>query len=210
MNMHQQRKNDIEKHINEELILQKELEDDLRLAQEPQQKTKFKKQIKEVKSRISEYKTELDSLSDHPQKQESLVSAMTTLTFRELDMVTQGILCMPISAEVNYTVLPPVPKMLKNELTGVAQSRLMTGVIQARMVGNFVENMVNIIPDFPERLKAGFVKEYQRLQATGLKGNALLDALHEFSCNSSSDYDLQAAGLAVLYYLFEKCEVFER
>ncbi|MHC0064705.1 hypothetical protein ACWATR_17695 [Nostoc sp. UIC 10890] len=49
MNMHQQRKNDIEKHINEELILQKELEDDLRLAQEPQQKTKFKKQIKEEK-----------------------------------------------------------------------------------------------------------------------------------------------------------------
>ncbi|MEH2285450.1 MAG: hypothetical protein V7K90_29735 [Nostoc sp.] len=208
--MHQQRKNDIEKHINEELILQKDLEEDLRLAQEPQQKNKFKKQIKEVKTRISEYQIELGSLFENQQKQESLVSAMTTLTFRELDMVTSGILCMPISAEANYTVLPPVTKMLKNELTGVAQSRLMTGVIQARMVGNFVENMVNIIPDFPERLKAGFVKEYQRLQAAGLKGNALLDALHEFSCNRSSDYDLQAAGLAVLYYLFEKCEVFER
>ncbi|MEH2261788.1 MAG: hypothetical protein V7K59_02700 [Nostoc sp.] len=115
--MHQQRKNDIEKHINEELILQKDLEEDLRLAQEPQQKNKFKKQIKEVKVRISEYQTELGSLFDNQQKQESLVSAMTTLTFRELDMVTSGILCMPISAEANYTVLPPVTKMLKNELT---------------------------------------------------------------------------------------------
>ncbi|WP_334887219.1 hypothetical protein [Nostoc sp.] len=117
MDMHQQRKNDIEKHINEELILQKDLEEDLRLAQEPQQKNKFKKQIKEVKVRISEYQTELGSLFDNQQKQESLVSAMTTLTFRELDMVTSGILCMPISAEANYTVLPPVTKMLKNELT---------------------------------------------------------------------------------------------
>ena len=100
--------------------------------------------------------------------------------------------------------------MLKNQLNRDAQSRLMTGVIQARMVSSFVENMVNVIPDFPERLKAGFVREYQRLRATGLEGNDLLNALHTFSCNRSSDYDLQAAGLAVLYYLFEKCEVFER
>ncbi|MFM6266250.1 MAG: hypothetical protein ACKPFA_07035, partial [Dolichospermum sp.] len=63
---------------------------------------------------------------------------------------------------------------------------------------------------FPDQLKAGFTQEYQRLRAAGLTGNALLDALHEFSCNHSTDYDLQAAGLAVLYYFFEKCEVFER
>lgn len=135
---------------------------------------------------------------------------MTTITFRELDMVTQGILCMPIPADPNFVVLPPREKMLKNEFTGVAQVKLMTGVILAKMVSSFVENMVNVIPDFPERLKAGFVKEYQKLRAKGLRGNALLDALHEFSCNCSSDDHLRAAGLAVLYYLFEKCEVFER
>ncbi|MFM6075113.1 MAG: hypothetical protein ACKPEQ_41340 [Dolichospermum sp.] len=86
----------------------------------------------------------------------------------------------------------------------------MRGVVHARMVGKFVENMVNVIPDFPERLKAGFLEEYQKLRAGGLSGNALLEALHEFSCNHSSDYDLREAGLAVLYYFFEKCEVFER
>jgi hypothetical protein len=208
--LHQQRKNDLEEHIEEELKLQKKLEDELRLAQEPQQKEKLKKQIEEFKNRISTYSSELNSLHASKQEQETLVHAMTAITFRELYMVTQGILCMPIPTEPNFFVLPPVEKMLKNELTGVAQSRLMTGVIQARMVSSFVENMVNVIPDFPERLKAGFVREYQRLRATGLKGNALLNALHEFSCSRSPDYDLQAAGLAVLYYLFEKCEVFER
>lgn len=210
MEQHQQRKNDLEEHIEEELKLQKKLEDELRLAQEPQQKEKLKKQIKEFKNRISTYNSELDSLYRSKQEQETLVHAMTAITFRELDMVTQGILCMPISTEPNFFVLPPVEKMLKNELSGVAQSRLMTGVIQARMVSSFVENMINVIPDFPERLKAGFVREYQRLRAAGLKGNVLLNALHEFSCSRSPDYDLQAAGLAVLYYLFEKCEVFER
>lgn len=206
----EQRKSDLEENIDEELKLQKELEDELRLAQDPPQKRKLKKQINEVKNRVNEYRNELDSLSKNKHEQESLVNAMTTITFRELEMVTQGILCMPISAETNFIVLPPIEKMLKNDLTGVAQSRLMTGVIQARMVSRFVENMINIIPDFPERLKAGFVKEYCRLREEGLKGNTLLDALHEFSCNCSTDYDLRAAGLAVLYYLFEKCEVFER
>jgi len=45
-----QRKKDLDEHIQEELTLQKQLEEDLRLAQDPQQKTKLKKQIKEVKS----------------------------------------------------------------------------------------------------------------------------------------------------------------
>jgi len=207
---HHQRKQDLQENIKSQLTLQKELEEALHLAEDPKQKTKLKKEIREVKSRITDYKNELSSLEPSPQEQASLVSAMTNITFKELDIVTLGIICMPLPSDPNFFVLPPVEKMLKNQLNGVAQSRLMTGVIQARMVSDFVENMVNVIPDFPERLKAGFVTEYQRLRATGLEGNDLFNALHIFSCNCSSDYDLQAAGLAVLYYLFEKCEVFER
>lgn len=210
MDLHQQRKNDLEEFIKKDLNLQKQLEDDLRLAQEPQQKEKLNKQIEEIKTRIATYEGEIGSLHGSKQKQESLVNAMTAITFRELQMVTQGILCMPIPAETNYVVLPPVKKMLKNQLTGTAQSRLMTGVIQARMVGSFVENMINIIPDYPERIKAALVIEYRKLRAEGLEGNALFEALHKFSCGHSLDYDLQAAGLAVLYYFFEKCEIFER
>lgn len=208
--MHHQRKNDLEEHIQEELKLQKELEDELRLAQDPQQKGKLEKTIKEVKTRITDYQNELNNLIDSKQNEDHLINAMTNITFSELDMVTKGIISMPIPSDPNFLVTPPMQKMLKNQLTGVAQSRLMTGVIQARMVSSFVENMVNVIPDFPERLKAGFVSEYQRLRLIGLEGNALLDALHKFSSNHSLNYDLQAAGLAVLYYLFEKCEVFER
>ncbi|MEG4323126.1 MULTISPECIES: hypothetical protein [unclassified Microcoleus] len=210
MESHQQRKHDLQEHIKEELTLQKQFEDDLRDAQDPQHKNKLQKQIQEVKSRVTNYQSELDSLCKSQQEQNSLVSAMTNITFRELDMVTKGIICMPIPSDANFLVITPVEKMLKNQLTGVAQSRLMTGVIQAKMVNSFVNNMVNVIPDFPEKLTAGFVREYERLQSKGLEGNALFNALHKFSCNCSSDYDLQAAGLAVLYYLFEKCEVFER
>ncbi|MBE9119357.1 hypothetical protein IQ269_00685 [Tychonema sp. LEGE 07199] len=210
MEPHHQRKNDLEENIKEEYKLLKQLEEGLRLASEPQQKTKFNKDIEEVKSRVGNYNVELNSLGQSQQDKNSLVRAMTNITFKELDIVTQGIICMSIPSDTNFSVTPPLEKMFNNQLTGAAQSRLMTGVIQAKMVSNFVDNMVNVIPDFPERLKVGFVTEYQRLQGIGLEGNALFNALHEFSCHHSSDYDLKAAGLAVLYYLFEKCEVFER
>jgi hypothetical protein len=65
-------------------------------------------------------------------------------------------------------------------------------------------------PDFPEKLKSGFLAEYQRLCTAGMTGDALFESLHKFSCGNSSDFRKAAAGLAVLSYLFEKCEVFER
>lgn len=206
----EKRKRDLEENIDNELTLQKELEDDLRLASDTQEKGKLKKKIKEVKNRINEYRDELNSLYKNKREQESLVSAMTNITFRELQMVTDAILCMSIPTESNFIVLAPIDKMLKNELTKDAPFKLMTGAIQAKMVGLFVETNIMTMPCFAEELKAGFVREYQRLRKAGLKGNDLLDALHKFSCHHSTDYALQAAGLAVLYYLFERCEVFER
>lgn len=205
-----QRKIDLEENLKEDYKLLKQYEDELRFAGDAKQKGNINKQIEEINSRINKQKQELLCLSNAQKEQDLLDNAILNITFKELDMVTHGILRMPIQVEENYHIIPVFTKISRNEITGVAQSRLMRGVVHARMVGKFVENMVNVIPDFPERLKAGFVEESQKLRAGGLSGNALLEALHEFSCNHSSDYDLREAGLAVLYYFFEKCEVFER
>jgi len=207
---HQQREEDLNEHIKKELDFLKELEDKKRYENDIGEKKKLEQQIKERKDSIDNYQSELNSLANSIREQESLTMAMTNITFRELDMVTDGILSMPPPIETNYNIIPLTEKMLKNQLTGMAQKRLMTGVIQAKMVGNYVEHTVKLIPDFAEKLKAGLAKEYQRLREIGLKGNDLLYALHEFSCNNSQDYDLRAAGLAVIYYFFEKCELFER
>jgi hypothetical protein len=207
---YQQRKYDLEEHIKEEFKLLKEYEIEWRWAEDPQQKQKLKKRIQEVKDRVNDFNVEFESLSQSQHNQYSLVSAMTNITFTELDTVTKGIIGMPIPPDINFSLTNPLEKMFNNQITEPAKSRLMTGLIKSTMVSQFVDNMVNVNPDFPERLKVGFVTEYKRLQAIGLEGNALFYALDEFSCNGSSDYDLKAAGLAVLYYLFEKCEVFER
>jgi hypothetical protein len=207
---YQQREQDLKEHIKTDLEYLKELEDRKRYENDIGEKRKLEQKIKEQKNSINNYKDELDSLYKGKREQEYLIVAMANITFYELDSVTQGILHMSLPAEENYSILPLKEKMVKNKLTCAAQQILMTGVIQAKLVSHFVENMLNVMPDFAEKLKAGFFKEYIKFQTNGLKGDDLLYALHEFSCNNSQDYNLRAAGLAVIYYFFEKCELFER
>jgi hypothetical protein len=76
-------------------------------------------------------------------------------------------------------------------------------------VEQFVQSVARLDSHFPERLKTGFVTRYNDFLANGVSGDALFEALHDFASCSSSNFDRQGAGLGVLCYLFQKCEVFE-
>ena len=83
------------------------------------------------------------------------------------------------------------------------------GLTQAKHVAEFIGNS----PDahFGDRLKEGFVSEYKRLlNEDGLKGDDLFSALLDFASAGKGEFRIRAAGLGVLVYLFEKCEVFEK
>ncbi len=97
---------------------------------------------------------------------------------------------------------PKEEREVGNELT--------MGLGKVREVGDYVEQMDPILPDFAERLKAGFIAEYRTQRASGVEGDALFEALRRFAAGRRPDFRYQAAGLAVLVYLFEKCEVFEQ
>ena len=64
--------------------------------------------------------------------------------------------------------------------------------------------------DFPEKLKAGFSSEYDRLKVLGYAGDVLFFSLFEFAGGKHSEHIKRAAALAVLAYLFQICEVFEK
>lgn len=55
-----------------------------------------------------------------------------------------------------------------------------------------------------------FVNEYNRLFMSGVSGNDLFFSFLKFASGNSQDFTQQAAGLTVLTYFFEKCEVFEK
>lgn len=99
--------------------------------------------------------------------------------------------------------------MRKNGLTDKVRLKLTLGLSVFNEVEGFVQSVTRLDPHFPERLKTGFVTRYNDFLAKGISGDALFTALHDFSSSSSSNFDRQGAGLGVLCYLFQKCEVFE-
>ncbi len=134
---------------------------------------------------------------------------VVNVTFAELNVVTKYLISGQSMPSDDFTVIPPKDKIKKNNLSGSIEALINMGSIQANQVGDYIGKSPDI--DFGERLKQGFVMKYEQLKnAEELEGDNLFMALLDFSSGGSNNFKQKAAGLAVLVYLFEKCEVFEK
>lgn len=141
---------------------------------------------------------------------EQLALEMPSVSFAELEILTQGILNAPEVAPEEFVTLAPPEKMAKNGLTERIRFELTMGLSKVREVSRFFTSVSVADAAFPEKLKAGFVNEYRRLKMEDIEGDALFEALRDFASLGSREFRDQAAGLAVLAFLFESCKVFER
>jgi hypothetical protein len=136
-----------------------------------------------------------------------LKEEMTNVTFIELEMVAKALLTVEHPATDSYMLTPPREKMDRNDLKQT-RSLVTLGLANAKVVERFVQAFSAIHADYVDQLKAGFLREYNARFSEGLRGDALFEAVRQFSSSGSGEFVRQAAGLSVLVYLFEKCEVF--
>ena len=52
--------------------------------------------------------------------------------------------------------------------------------------------------------------KYQDLKSQGLDNEEIFSELWDFASGKKSEFSYRAAGLGILTYFFEKCEVFEK
>jgi hypothetical protein len=135
--------------------------------------------------------------------------AMLGVGFHELEIVCRGILGSAGQPSDPTIPTPPIKKMEKNGLTERLRFKMSIGLSKFPEVENYVSGISRLDPPFPERLKAGFIKSYNEFLEQDFKGDSLFEAMVEFANGGSGNFDRKAAGLAVLCYLFHKCEVFE-
>ena len=140
---------------------------------------------------------------------ERLMEEMPDVNFAELEVVSAALVNNPGTITRELTLTDPAEKMERNGLTQSVLMEIQMGMVKAREVQQFLVEMAKLDDEFPERLRAGFVRRYQEHLAEGVEGDALFVALRSFAAGDGS-FRKQAAGLAVLVYLFETCEVFER
>ena len=139
-----------------------------------------------------------------------LAREMQSITFAELETITQALVNNGPTPSDSLTVIPPQAKMNRNGLTAQTGTLLNIGLLQSKQVQRFVEQMSGIDRTFVARLRSGFANEYQRNIQDGLAGDSLFEAMRMFSSQGKTHIRFQSAGLAVLVYLFERCEVFEQ
>lgn len=141
--------------------------------------------------------------------QSRLEQATPGVGYAELQVVCDALLEVAGQPSDQFIPTPPGEKMRKNGLTDKLLLKLQLGLSLFGEVDCFIQGYARLNPHFPESLKAGFIKRYGEFLEKGIRGDALFEALHDFASVGSSNFERQAAGLGVLCYLFQKCEVFE-
>lgn len=150
--------------------------------------------------------------AEHEKKvRDAVIEALAGVGFPELEEATEWILHIQPSQPVqDFSLIPPEDKLKKNDLSALSRITIQMGLAVAREVHSYVESVSQTVSDFPDRLKAGFLEEYYRLKREGHSGDDLFDLMCQFAQRGFDDQARRSAGLAVLIYLFEACEVFEK
>ncbi len=134
---------------------------------------------------------------------------MPGIGFPELEIVCRGILGTASQPSDPTIPTAPAKKLDKNGLTERVRFKLSLGLSKFPEVEQYVSGISRLDPHFPERLKAGFVERYNGFLNQVFTGDSLFESLLEFASAGSANFERKAAGLAVLCYLFHKCEVFD-
>ncbi|MBD3352910.1 MAG: hypothetical protein GF364_15620 [Candidatus Lokiarchaeota archaeon] len=140
---------------------------------------------------------------------DSTKKEVINVSFVELNTITKYLVSGQSNVIESYTIITPKDKINKNGLSDEVESLITMAMTRVNQVSDFIDKCPDI--DFGKNLKQGFVHEYNKLKnEAGLIGDDLFYALLNFASGKSNDFKEKAAGLTVLVYLFEKCEVFEK
>lgn len=142
---------------------------------------------------------------------EQLERSNLKVSFVELEMVTRALLQNPnILPSEDFSVITPLEKMNKNNLSENILKYVNMGMLHAPQVDSYVRHEALINRQYPEQLKAGFLATYNRLTQAGILGDELFHRMWDFAAQHSKDFDRKMTALAVLIYLFQICEIFEK
>jgi hypothetical protein len=104
---------------------------------------------------------------------------------------------------------PPTSDKIKaNQLSSDSETMLLAGMRKSKSVEGFLRNFHDVT--LGDRVASTFKSEYSRLKSDGLGPDAIFAALWRFAGGTArGSVSDESAVLAVLAYLFERCEIFE-
>lgn len=156
--------------------------------------------------------SELQALKESHEKQvrQAMEEAFADVAFPELQTAVSWVSKQTPAGNGSFDLTAPDEKIKKNELSNGARHIIAAGLTSRATVAAYVEAEAQLDSDFPERLKAGFLEQYYGLRKQGHKGDELFELMCDFAQRGMRRQTDRTAGIAVLIYLFEICDVFEK
>jgi hypothetical protein len=148
--------------------------------------------------------------SHEQQVRRAMEEAFADVAFPELQNAVSWVTNQAPTPNGSFELTAPDEKIKKNALSNGARHIIAAGLTSRPTVADYVEAEAQLDPDFPERLKAGFLEKYYALRKKGHKGDELFDLMCDFAQHGMRRQADKVAGIAVLIYLFEICDVFEK
>ena len=167
---------------------------------------------KKIDTDIDKYS--VDFLFDLKYKHEmwvmqELESGMINYTFKELEVLANHILDVGsrVQGTMSFDILKIEDKIKKNTLEEV-QGYITTGLMNSKLIVDFINKHPS--PSFSRKLNSIMVSEYQILKKEGKDSLTIFDELWDLTSGNRTDFKYRSAGLSILAYFFEECEVFEK
>lgn len=110
--------------------------------------------------------------------------------------------------EGTLEVITPYEKIQKNSLSSDIENLLKMGLIRQNQLEEYLNK--NLDSTFASRLRNLFVEEYNRLKGEDLSSDEIFYKILEFASGNNSEFPRQAAGLTIVSYYFNVCDIFEK
>lgn len=138
---------------------------------------------------------------------QQLTIKSNNLTFAELEVIHKFLI--PNSGHTSgkpLEVITPEQKIIKNNLSSTVAKYITIGMLQYGLVKKYINENPDV--NFGVRLRDGFINKYVELTSLH-QSDELFNELWDFASGYSNDFSVKAAGLSVLTYFFQICDVFE-
>ncbi len=141
-------------------------------------------------------------------------TALVDFNFDDLEIASLNIISKDVDVMIKYSSsnfdnIETEVKIRKNELTPISRNLILQGSIKHDQVKDFVKKMIQEDDTFPIRLIKSFKDCYDSYKQD-LKGDKLFQEMYDFCKKNLLKESEIAASLAILCYLFNLCEVFEK
>ena len=160
-----------------------------------------------------ENKYPADQLFDLKEKHEKWVlesysKACSEFGFAELEVLTKYLINnKSVGSNFDYDIISIKDKIDKNSLNDVS-SYIMMGLTRCKTIEDYFNQ--NPDPSFANTITNNIAKEYIRLKQELNDSLEVFYALQDYACGHNTGFNYMAAGLSIVTYFFEKCEVFEK